>query len=303
MLARGSALVLCYHRVADPTHDLYSLSVRPDRFAEQVAVLARDFDVVPTSEVLGRARGRRVAITFDDGYADNAQTAAPILSSEGLPATFFVTTGGLAEGTEFWWDRLEHLVLEPGSAAFLEVQLNGPGVRIDVRSAAGRTRAMRALNRRLRVLPPAAIDAALTSIAEQTRRSTTACPRHRRLSPDEVRDLARTGPFNIGGHTHNHPWLTALDSEGQRVELQQNRDALTNLLGREPAWFAYPFGATGTFDRTTVNLVREVGYQLACTTVAGRISRWTGRYELPRQYVGDWSGEELGRRVRQCFDA
>ena len=58
-----------------------------------------------------------MAITFDDGYADNLQVAAPLLAERGLPATFFIVSGTIGSGREFWWDELEGLLLRRDSAA------------------------------------------------------------------------------------------------------------------------------------------------------------------------------------------
>ena len=67
----AGTLVLLYHRVAQLDHDPYGLAVRPDRFAQQCSILRKRCDVVPLRDANG---GRRqVAITFDDGYADNRE--------------------------------------------------------------------------------------------------------------------------------------------------------------------------------------------------------------------------------------
>ena len=68
------------------------------------------FNVLPLALAVERLRqgdlpARALAITFDDGYADNAEVAAPILERLGLPATFFVTTGFLQGGC-MWNDRV-----------------------------------------------------------------------------------------------------------------------------------------------------------------------------------------------------
>ena len=51
-----------------------------------------------------------IAVSFDDGYADNLTIAAPILKKNEVPATFFVVAGLLGE--TFWWDELVGLVLD-----------------------------------------------------------------------------------------------------------------------------------------------------------------------------------------------
>jgi peptidoglycan/xylan/chitin deacetylase (PgdA/CDA1 family) len=57
---------------------------------------------------------RGIVVTFDDGYADNLDIAAPLLARHDVPATVFVATAGLEEGALFWWDELEALVLLAG---------------------------------------------------------------------------------------------------------------------------------------------------------------------------------------------
>lgn len=86
---------LCYHSV-HPTLDFASVS--PEVFEQHLAWLGETCDVVPFRTLLdAAAHGNRsrpaVAITFDDGYADNYEFAFPLLRKYRMPATFFVTAG------------------------------------------------------------------------------------------------------------------------------------------------------------------------------------------------------------------
>jgi peptidoglycan/xylan/chitin deacetylase (PgdA/CDA1 family) len=56
--------------------------------------------------------GGTLSITFDDGYLDNFEVAAPILRKLGLPATFFVATAFIGSKVVPLWDK--HLPLQPG---------------------------------------------------------------------------------------------------------------------------------------------------------------------------------------------
>lgn len=94
---RTRCTVLLYHRVNDKSRDNLTTTTR--RFSEHLATLKRHYPVLSLSNALecmaaGRYLGPNVVvITFDDGYADNHDAAAPILERFGLPATFFVTVG------------------------------------------------------------------------------------------------------------------------------------------------------------------------------------------------------------------
>lgn len=88
--------ILLYHRVCDDARD--NLSVGVEQFERQMQLLVRNCDVVGIDQVIAtrsvpRSRRPLVAITFDDGYLDNYENAAPILRRHRLPCAFFVSTG------------------------------------------------------------------------------------------------------------------------------------------------------------------------------------------------------------------
>src|SRR3954466_12546802 len=99
-----------YHRVAAPEADPLELCVSPERFEEQIRLGRSLGDVVPLRELHGKGGRPRFAVTFDDGYADNASAAPPILAAQDPPATVFAVAGAI-DGGPFWWDRLAGLVL------------------------------------------------------------------------------------------------------------------------------------------------------------------------------------------------
>jgi peptidoglycan/xylan/chitin deacetylase (PgdA/CDA1 family) len=99
---------LLYHRVNDTSRDKLTTSV--NRFIEHLATLKRYYPVISLAEArtafeAGRYLGpNAVVITFDDGYADNHDIAAPILEHFGFPATFFVSAGIVGTPVSFVHD-------------------------------------------------------------------------------------------------------------------------------------------------------------------------------------------------------
>src|SRR5215470_13527447 len=86
--------VLVYHRVTEPD-PFTTAAVTPAQFERQMAYVARRFNVLDLSEIVRRAEEGSLppdalAITFDDGYADNYEAAYPILRRHGLPATIYL---------------------------------------------------------------------------------------------------------------------------------------------------------------------------------------------------------------------
>ncbi|HQF14366.1 MAG TPA: polysaccharide deacetylase family protein [Thermogutta sp.] len=100
--------VLLYHRIASdcPVSWVTSLSA----FRQHLAWLRRHAEVVSLHEIQARLiSGNResrpcVAITFDDGYADNLREAVPLLLEARMPFTFFVTVTNLLQNRCFAHD-------------------------------------------------------------------------------------------------------------------------------------------------------------------------------------------------------
>ncbi len=87
--------VIFYHRVADSYPNDWTIGTQ--QFARQIGWLQRNFELISLAEAQNRIRRAAnprpaVAITFDDGYADNCKFALPLLIKRRIPVTYFVTT-------------------------------------------------------------------------------------------------------------------------------------------------------------------------------------------------------------------
>jgi peptidoglycan/xylan/chitin deacetylase (PgdA/CDA1 family) len=109
VLLGRAAVVVMFHRVR-ATDGSDGLTVDVPTFERYCRYFQRHFRVVALNEIVnGLERGalpkRALAITFDDGYLDNYENAAPVLERLSLPATFFVVTQWMGSDVVPWWDR------------------------------------------------------------------------------------------------------------------------------------------------------------------------------------------------------
>ncbi len=109
--------VLFYHRVADEHPNPWTISRA--NFAHHLDWLERSFDIIDLREVqacIDNGSDRpKVAISFDDGYGDNADYAIPELVRRGLPATYFVSTNFIESGRAFPHDLEAGTELRPNT--------------------------------------------------------------------------------------------------------------------------------------------------------------------------------------------
>lgn len=297
---RAPALVLVYHQVRDAGPEGAELAVHPDRFATHLDVLARRAEVVPLARIRDAARGRpRVALTFDDGYLDNVETAAPMLADRDLPATCFVTGWSLDADREFWWDELEHLLGPPAGGAVppFETVLAGRRLRVDLGDAAARRRAATAITLRCYRARPDEIRATIDALATHLGVDLVMCDRHRHAGEAGIAHLAEVPGITVGGHTVRHPALTAIPAAARDAEIVEGKRRLEALIGREVTQFAFPFGHAASFDDACERAVAAAGFELACRNVRGRVTPRTDPFRIPRCSVGDWSGPEFEGRL------
>ena len=297
-MRRAPALILGYHRVADRARDPHALCVKPERFAAQLAELSRVADVVPLAEITRPSRRPQVALTFDDGYRDNLTAAYPLLHRAEASATFFITTGMLDQPHEFWWDRLERLLLaEDVSATQLDVTVAETTLWLDARTSTARKRAHWALHQRLLGCPPEIVDRVLDQVAEQLGLQAEARQENLPLTSAQLGSLAAAEGTEIGAHTVTHARLADLSTARQRSEIAGSRQALEARIGHRVRSFAYPFGGPDALDDVTTRLVAAEGLARGCTTMEGPVMRRADPFLLPRCTVRDWDAAEFGRRI------
>jgi peptidoglycan/xylan/chitin deacetylase (PgdA/CDA1 family) len=208
-------LVYMYHSVTPYEVDPYLVTVRPQRFDQQLRWLSRrGLKGVCMRELLAARRAGSgaglVGLTFDDGYADFASYAVPIMERYGFSATVFPIAARLGGDNE--WDP------------------EGP--------------------------------------------------RKPLMTAEQVRQVADAG-MEVGSHGMHHVSLLSVADAELARELRDSRAALQDVSGQEVAGFCYPYGHV---DSRAVRAVRSAGYGYGCAIWRSAL---TGRYALPRTFVGD----------------
>lgn len=117
--------VLMYHRICEEASAaMRRFAVPPRQFAAQLRWLAeRGYTGLTVSDFVQRARGpsgtlpsHPVLLTFDDGFADFGDQAAPLLRAHGLPATLYVVAGRVGATSGWLRGRDAHLPLHDWDA-------------------------------------------------------------------------------------------------------------------------------------------------------------------------------------------
>lgn len=293
----GRFAILIYHRVLPRADEINGWYVTVEEFERQMAALRAHYSPLPLSEAIERLQqrslpSRAVCVTFDDGYADNAEVALPILQRHDVAATFFIASGYL-NGGRMWNDsvteairRWPHATLDVGS---------GP---VAVATASEKRAAIAATLQQWKYLPPPAREARVAALLHEVNVAQDASLMMR---DDQVRQLRAAG-MEIGAHTVSHPILANLTDVDAKREIVDSGRYLSEIL-REPIWlFAYPNGKPGTdYGPRDIDAVRAAGYRAAFSTAWGVAGPRTDIFQLPRFTPWDRDPRRFSLRLALNF--
>lgn len=299
---RRKLLILTYHRVLAEFDPLLPDEPTARSFAEQLEVLAGCCTVLPLTDAVRRMRdgtlpAGAVALTFDDGYANNHAVALPVLQRFGMRATFFITTA-YTDGGLMWNDKVIEAVRASRHAS---VELDDLGLgRLELSSDELRAKAVGTLLGKLKYLSPEARASAVDAVAA---RLGAQLPPRLMLDAGEIRAMHAAG-MEIGAHTVNHPILATLDRATAEREIVASKTRLEGIVGDAVRVFAYPNGRPNVdYTNEHVECVRQAGYEVAVSTVRGCASASADVLQLPRTSLWWRNRLELRARLVQAFNA
>jgi peptidoglycan/xylan/chitin deacetylase (PgdA/CDA1 family) len=297
---RTRLTVLIFHRVLPQPDPLLPGVPEASEFEAQMRWISEWFNVLPLDEAIERLSGgglppRSLAITFDDGYADNHEIAAVVLRRHGLTATFFIASGFLGGGRMFNDTVIEAVRRIEGPS--LDLRRLGLGV-FDVSSTEAKVRTIVDLLNSVKYLPEPMRS---RTVAEIEALSPESLPRNLMMSPEQVKDLKRQG-MSIGAHTVSHPILRTLSSAAARAEIAEGKAALESIIADRVELFAYPNGKPGVdYDVEHVAMVRSLGFSGAVSTAWGAARAGDDRYQVPRFTPWDRGRNWFALRLARNF--
>jgi peptidoglycan/xylan/chitin deacetylase (PgdA/CDA1 family) len=284
--------ILRYHAVCGPEGYQYAhpgICVTPENFEKHIAYLTGAYHVLRLEEAARRlAAGdplpaNAVAITFDDGYADNL-VAARILAKYGASGTFYLTAGCLGDGEPFWPAELRHLVRNlPRRQVTLEA--GDAWVPLDLTSDVDRSTLVRQLTKVFKAHP--------IEIREELRRQLrfhagpTRPPARVMLTWNEVREMHALG-MTLGSHTMTHPNLPNAGLDAARRELALSKSTIEREINAPVTMFSYPNGGAERYMTPEVaQIVRETGFEAATTSRNAFAGATSDLYALERIQVSE----------------
>lgn len=273
--------ILIYHRVLREPDPLFPAEVDAARFDAQMNLLARMFNILPMTEAVehlksGTLPARAACITFDDGYADNAEIALPILKKHRIPATFFIATGYLDGGMMFNDCIIETIRMTQRDS------LDLTALGLEKFPLGTHQHKHAAINNILAELKYKPLEQRQAMVEAISKFAAVGLPKDLMMRTEQVRLLSDAG-MEIGGHTVCHPILTSIDNMAATAEIENGKRYLESITGKPVRVFAYPNGKPETdYNAAHVKIVKELGFDAAVSTACGVAKQGCDLFQLPR---------------------
>jgi peptidoglycan/xylan/chitin deacetylase (PgdA/CDA1 family) len=282
--------ILRYHAICAPDAGYADagICISPQAFEQHLEYLAAHYRVLPLPDAVAYLRQGRtlpanaVAVTFDDGYADNL-AAARGLAKFGLTATFYITAGCLAGEAPFWPAEIRELVRRmPGPA--VDLTSSGEPIRLALGTPAERQAAVRTLTKLFKRHRIAVREAWREELRAHAGVSGVPSPM---LTWADVRDMHRLG-MTIGSHTMTHPNLPNAGAVDAQREITMSKSTLEGAIGEPVTMFSYPNGGADRYmTREIATLVRDAGFAAATTSRNAFAGPRSDLFALERVHVSE----------------
>ena len=286
-----AAIILAYHSIGENTFGSDSpvntgQSLTLSAFEQQMELVARRFRPVTMDDILRFVSGESqlpagsVAVTFDDGYADNFTRARPVLNRLGIRGAFYVTVASVDSRLPPWFARLRTAFETTPRGEWRD---ETEGTVWTLCDAASRAEAYRTICRRVAATAGIEQDR-LVAMIEADLDVDLRQPCDQMMTWDQIRQMHAEGHV-IGSHTLTHPNLAHIGPDVLRQELEQSKRRLQAELGTEMAHFSYPCPTLKPhWTVETVAVSREVGYRTAVIADRGAVRRGNDPLALRRVF-------------------
>jgi len=272
--------ILCYHGIIDDIPLGFNSSgkhLNITNFESQMIFLSKNFEIVSMQDIenyfsgKGNLPKKSIAITFDDGYANNLWNAHQILEKYNLNATLYLATGYISSQKIMWSDHLEMALVNSKINEF-EIVLETIQY-FDISSLTNKLEALKIIKNYMKKSSFESNRNILDAIDEKLRfdKNELSAVIHKFLEWDEVRFMNSTKVWDIGAHTEDHYSLgTLLPSEGIRQIHNSLLKVKTELAIDKYPLFSYPEGRNFDIPNYATKFLKHIGLNTAPSANPGK---------------------------------
>lgn len=276
-LFKKEILVLAYHRILSTDenspyqYDEELISTDSEGFKWQINFLKKRFDIINFAELSERLAGRKkltgreLLITFDDGFSDNYSNAFPILKSENVPATFYISTDYIGAKKTFWFNEIVHSIK---TAEQLSFTLGDEQYNFEPTDT-NREKVIQLVLDKLKQVSNQKRLSTIESLYEDLNFNADKTPASELpMTWDNVVEMSENN-MEFGSHSVSHPILSRLDASELEHEIAHSKQHIESMINKPCISIAYPVGGEDAFTDNVESQSKSAGYDFGLSYISG----------------------------------
>jgi len=281
--ADNPPIVLFCHRILPPKYNFSILDEfyyhlghpTVEEFVSQVKYISMHHSLVSLEDIVGYIGGFKilppnpVAITFDDGYHDNYSLAFPVLKDYQCRAAFFLTTDFIDTGKIPFHDQIIYGLCHTRTKKLRMEGINIASCEYPLSTLNEKLKSFMAIQASFKSLPyekrTAYVESLLTQLGVEI---DITFSNNLMLSWEEINEMELSG-HSFYAHTRSHPLLTSLNPGELEEEVLESKKVINEKLSVGNGIFCYPYGKRGEFDKDITQLLKDHGFNAACSAIHG----------------------------------
>lgn len=244
--------VLNLHQVSPHENPFWS-PLKPEIFDDLLLFLKENFEVVRFGEIHSAKSEKPLAVlSFDDGYYNFYEFAAPLLKKHALRANMNIIPSCVETGEPMWNIKLYDFLNSAPKTLIDEIDLPGFDHRLTGENSAAKVRYGLKISRFLKNRPRAEREELWQGIENLIDDSDS--PQTRMMNREEIREIAET--HEIGVHSFSHESMEFETDAFFESDFEKCRDYFENKLGLPLEIYAFP---NGSYRAGQIEALREKG--------------------------------------------
>ncbi|SHI48208.1 polysaccharide deacetylase family protein [Flavobacterium terrae] len=251
--------IIVFHGIDKTGETKYnSRFVSEKYFTQFIDFISKNYNIISLQDFYDKKfkpNTLNIAITFDDGYANNFKYAIPILEKYSIPATFFITTIQ-DNNTNFLWPDFLDLVsfYSNQNSIIFENQhysKNHKGEFIYNGIS---------LKNRCKKLSWKEIQPLLNIFKDEWKiiQQQPLNDYWELMNYNQIKEVAKKPLFKIGSHGYTHANLNSITFEEATLEVLKGKKVLESICEKPILDFAFPFGS---YNSELINYSEKIGFK------------------------------------------
>lgn len=262
--------ILCYHGVTKEKSvgiENYSQKhIHYETFKKQLKIIKNSCQVISMNDVIHiyknkvKIKDKLLAITFDDGFKNNIEVAAPILDNYNFEATFYVTSGLINTNNLFWVDQLENSInsLEGRN---LKIMIKGKSLDFPIKSRKNKIETLNKIKtycKNSMITEKNRVVDFLNQLSCSDHTNTRGIENYNLMNWSDIITINQSNNFIIGGHSLKHDLFSKIERESDlERDIKLSLELIQKKLKKKIIHYSYPEGQNIHFNEKVIEILKR----------------------------------------------